>query len=789
MSRSLIARLLLAAIFFSGAALADVPTNLRIKATLTPSGKVDTRYRNGDDGSAEIPLTWTTISPIAVLTTDTGSINLCSTYLTQPGSPNADLTVATGYTLPTDFSLGGTNNCILSWSTPPAVNTTTRIDATRSGFTSRSDEFSITVTAPASSDTTAPTMPLKVLFTPSSTGGVLSWDASSDQRATLTGEAPSGMKEYDVLLNGSVITTVSAGSNPTYQFSCVNVGSSTPTPNGSQSGTSFTLTGGGAGTQGTNYQFYKCSTPVTGPFTASARIDSVTPVSPTPDLYSTFGFHFNEADVAGSKFLSCSRQFTDNSFQCKSRVTTDGSASNKATSPSNFLANNAYIRVKLSDVGVWTAESSTDGNNFTSLYSVDSTLFTMSSQINAGLHIFSRVNGSAATGSASNVSITTAPRLTYTYTGSGGNFQIIARDNSNNESAITSAVAGAPVTPPSTARKFNAGMFMTTDQRSPNTGYTCTQYETINGNARWLGAQERIWWEDMEPTRGNYDFSAIDTLAACLGAMNKRLVIQVMDRRFGTTGYTGALPAYLTNEGGTNCIWQGVATNGTSRVQNKNWLSPCMDRLNALFIEIYNHVKDMNNVHMVTTEEMATGLQNTDSSANGYEASYSRDALVAQWKRWADVVGPAYVKTGLCHYTNGPAGYVDNVMNNDFPYGIGQGGPDIIPNQDPVSSYATLRGANTADNPSRDYRLKVPVCFAVQRPELGGKEGNFTPAQFLDFNNNTLKGNYIWFVRQLVATNGTGTTWYDMDSYLAAGHSITNTSCPTQWTNGCDTLH
>lgn len=769
-------------------AWADIPTNIRIKATLTPSGKIDTKYRDGDDGTAEIPLTWaTSIDAISVYTTDTGSINLCSTYLTQPGSPNADLTVATGYSLPTDFSLGGTNNCTLSWSTPPAVNTTVKVDATRSGFTSRSPEFSIIVTAPPSSDTTAPTMPVKVQFTPSATGGTLSWDASTDQRATLAGEASSGVKEYDVQLNGSTIATVTASGDSSYQFTCSNIGSSTPAPSGTQTGPAFALSAGGAGNQGTNWQFYYCSTPITGPFTASVRIDSVTPISPTPDLYSTVALHFNESNDTGAKFLQCGQQFTDGSFQCKSKVTTGGSASNKATSASNFLSAGTILRVKLTDAGLWTAESCPDGNTCTALYSVDSANFSLPSTLNAGLSIFSKINGSAVSASVSNLSITTAPRVTYTYTGAGGSFRVRARDNSLNVSSLTTAITGTAETPPSDARKWHPGMYMTTDQRAPNTGYVCTQYETINGNPRWLGAQERIWWEDMEPTRGNYDFSVVDQLAACLDAMDKRLVIQVMDRRFGTTGYTGALPPYLANESGVNCIWQGIATNGTNRVQNKTWLAQCMDREIALYTALYNHIKDMANVEMVTTEEMATGVQSDDSNANGYDATYSRTNLETQWKRWADAVGPIYVKTGLCHYINGPAGYVDNVANNDFPYGIGFGGPDTIPNQNPVGSYTTLQGTNTADNPSRDYRLKVPVCFAVQRPELGGKEGNFTPQQFLDFANNTLKSNYMWFVRHLVATNGTGTTWTDMDNYLALGNSLTNTACPTQWTDGCDT--
>jgi hypothetical protein len=61
------------------------------------------------------------------------------------------------------------------------------------------------------------------------------------------------------------------------------------------------------------------------------------------------------------------------------------------------------------------------------------------------------------------------------------------------------------------------------------------------------GVKVRIWWKDLEPARGDYDFSKIDAYMERLRAQPtpKRLVDRIKERRFGSGCPSGIVPDYL----------------------------------------------------------------------------------------------------------------------------------------------------------------------------------------------------------------------------------------------------
>src|SRR5688572_27044406 len=67
-----------------------------LQLTLTPSGKSDSRYPDGDDGSAAVPLSWDTIPLIEFQEGVASSIDLRALYLNEPGSPDATITLPDG---------------------------------------------------------------------------------------------------------------------------------------------------------------------------------------------------------------------------------------------------------------------------------------------------------------------------------------------------------------------------------------------------------------------------------------------------------------------------------------------------------------------------------------------------------------------------------------------------------------------------------------------------------------------------------------------------------------------
>jgi len=118
---------------------------------------------------------------------------------------------------------------------------------------------------------------------------------------------------------------------------------------------------------------------------------------------------------------------------------------------------------------------------------------------------------------------------------------------------------------------------------------------------------------------------------------NKRLIIKIMDRVFGSTSYTGRLPAYLNSLG---CIFSFP-----TQVENKFWRSDCNDRYIALEQALAAPLDNNPKVEMILTEESSPGALTPGTAGSDYT---SRSQLSAQWVRLAAAMSIAFVKTPVC---------------------------------------------------------------------------------------------------------------------------------------------
>src|SRR5690606_8747646 len=84
-------------------------------------------------------------------------------------------------------------------------------------------------------------------------------------------------------------------------------------------------------------------------------------------------------------------------------------------------------------------------------------------------------------------------------------------------------------------------------------------------------------WADLEPSRGKYDFSRIETYLKAVRKHKKRLVIRVMDRRFNTTSKADIVPAYVRDLPGGGLV--RTSTGYAAAL----WKPEVMDRLIALY--------------------------------------------------------------------------------------------------------------------------------------------------------------------------------------------------------------
>lgn len=222
---------------------------LSITTRLTPSGRRDARYENGDDGNTVL-----LFSPIpdirGVQEGTTPTYDLRALGLTEPGSPLATITLDTLVDLnAAGWTFDGTN---LAYSGTGIATVTVRMSATRLGFTAVSPyTFIVETIASGGADATAPTIVTGVTVVPTAgQGNLVSFLQACDNKVgDLTG---SNVKEYDIYRNGVLKKTLAAGGTGVVpQFAAVVFGA----PEGPGSvvqgtgvnGTTYTITSQGPG--------------------------------------------------------------------------------------------------------------------------------------------------------------------------------------------------------------------------------------------------------------------------------------------------------------------------------------------------------------------------------------------------------------------------------------------------------------------------------------------------------------------------------------------------------------
>lgn len=175
MKRQFLALLLGSAIAL-GTLDAIAQTVIRIQAIPIPNGDVNSKFRNGVDGSAAIPLSWATIPGFQNKPDGTAfSINVRTSYLTEAGSPSATLSLVGSVA---NWALAGDN---LEYDGSGVSSGTLILRAERSGVTSDSLPFPVSSVALASTCIAG--------FTCAAVDGATCnfEDISGDQRITASG--------------------------------------------------------------------------------------------------------------------------------------------------------------------------------------------------------------------------------------------------------------------------------------------------------------------------------------------------------------------------------------------------------------------------------------------------------------------------------------------------------------------------------------------------------------------------------------------------------------------------
>lgn len=262
------------------------------------------------------------------------------------------------------------------------------------------------------------------------------------------------------------------------------------------------------------------------------------------------------------------------------------------------------------------------------------------------------------------------------------------------------------------------------------------------------GVQIVYSWKQLEPSQGNYDFSAIEQDLAETDALHKKLFIQIQDRFFEakarnipaylqTPAYGGGLVAQSDNPGEGKAPAQGWVA--------MQWNPELRARYQALLTALA--AKFDGKVAGVNLPETAIDIDMKDPGSGFtcdkyFDATLGNMRFARQAFRQSHVV--QYVNFWPCEWNNDQQ-YMSRLFATAEKNNIGLGGPDIVPNKP-----AQMKNAYPFFH---QYKGKLSlVAMAVQEPTLSytnpKTHNKFTREEFTQFAQDYLGANIIFWSTQ-----------------------------------------
>lgn len=257
------------------------------------------------------------------------------------------------------------------------------------------------------------------------------------------------------------------------------------------------------------------------------------------------------------------------------------------------------------------------------------------------------------------------------------------------------------------------------------------------------GAQVTYSWKMLEPTKGQYDFSAIEADLQFLKAHGKKLWVQLQDVTFMAKYY--ACPNYLRNDpeyhGGTNAQYEiinGKPVNGGN--VTRRWDPAVAKRFHLLIQELAKRFDDR--IAGINLPETAVDFPDTlGLKPQGYTPTVYLKAI----KENMHMLRQAFKKSVPLQYANFMPGDGQVALAEVYRYGreigIGLGGPDVKVYRkfQMLNSYPLIRESNGI----------VPTGVAVQDGNysvINDKTGKkVTVPEILAFGTDYLKLSYMFW--------------------------------------------
>ena len=286
----------------------------------------------------------------------------------------------------------------------------------------------------------------------------------------------------------------------------------------------------------------------------------------------------------------------------------------------------------------------------------------------------------------------------------------------------------------------NPGHYLLVHQGAPQ-----SRYDVIKNNPDFLGVQVRYSWRELEPSKGNYDFSRIESDLAYLVAMGKKLVVQFQDREFKCTASALAcadVPRYIVTD--------PEYTGGVVRGKNgkgwypKIWNANVVKRYNAIFAALGARFDGHPDLEAINLEETAFPY---DCAASLYD--YDTDRYLDGLKSITSALASAFPNKAVIRYMNHfpcRPNYetLNELAGTVISAGAGLGGPDVKIDQPGLTAGAYRIVKERKDQTFSGYAVQW-ADYEWTNPRTGRTQ---TAEEILRFARDELGVNYLFWLNR-----------------------------------------
>jgi hypothetical protein len=248
-----------------------------------------------------------------------------------------------------------------------------------------------------------------------------------------------------------------------------------------------------------------------------------------------------------------------------------------------------------------------------------------------------------------------------------------------------------------------------------------------------VGIMKRYRWRQLEPTKGNYDFSKIQADLNWAQAYGMQVIVMIEDKTFKLERPN---PGYL------DYVTPRNRTNGYSMVR---WHPAYIERYKALTAALGRRFDSHPNFEGIAAQESAIGLERATLDAFNFTPEKYRDAYISMFTYALNVMP----RSRVFWYQNfmvGNQDYIGAVAKAVGPKGMVMAGPDVLPDRDALVErsypfFEQFQGQMHMAIQAED------ICYRALHETSGYSTKYWTMGELFRYARDKLHVDYMFWVR------------------------------------------